>query len=732
MASLKDAGNAALKRGDGREAAALYSQALFAVADDGNLAALLYSNRSAAWLASGEYRLAEQDARAAIARLPEWPKAHVRLGNALVAAGDKELKQGNRRGKDDLVAAVRSFDRATSFLTSADEQQHVAARTNLALQMLVARLDHCDELAEECTTSAWSVVAQRSTAQLDYCSGSSPSSAPFNNCTLLCACAFVGKWCGVKKLLAIGANPDARDAQGSTPLLLASEQGHGKIVRMLLGAKPHGAQPNAPPNNMDERALWCAARAGHLGIVDMLLNKGANIEGRGRMGTTSIGIAASLGHLGVVALLRTRGADTTTCATSSPFFTPVQLARAAQTHGQSSKHMGEIISLLELGSIAKPAEGARNLRACGHCQKEGEGFSRCAGCRVVAYCSRKCQKAAWKIHKLCCAAFVSLDTQKGNTLNAIVRESARQHEATQPKRCAEGEVECVPREQLLRTLRAHFNTGAQTNLLADLGHYNKLARTSDDTWHAIGTTRAKAIDAREQVEACIRDNLGTYVDGAKQPAICNAVLLRWYASNGCDLHRLTLSTGYALLHDLATEEADEIGAGAAIRQLASFGIDLNQPTGRNQAGCTSNAVPLHLAAMYGHIHAIAALLECGADTTRVNTSGRTPLLFGSNSSYFQAAERTGALIEMFELFHHHGADLHAITTPPADQKADRLSYGLTIADYTFEMGNQAAYDWCVAHGVERRDSASRAGEFAREDFWRSACREAGIPFPSAR
>jgi len=42
--------------------------------------------------------------------------------------------------------------------------------------------------------------------------------------------------------------------------------------------------------------------------------------------------------------------------------------------------------------------------ACTHCEKPPgpEGHSSCRGCRMVVYCSRECQKAAWPEHKRIC------------------------------------------------------------------------------------------------------------------------------------------------------------------------------------------------------------------------------------------------------------------------------------------------------------------------------------------
>mmetsp|Transcript_10518 Transcript_10518/g.34744 ORF Transcript_10518/g.34744 Transcript_10518/m.34744 type:complete len:346 (+) Transcript_10518:98-1135(+) len=46
--------------------------------------------------------------------------------------------------------------------------------------------------------------------------------------------------------------------------------------------------------------------------------------------------------------------------------------------------------------------------ACDRCG--GEAKMRCSGCRIVLYCSRACQKAAWKAHKVECATEQALST----------------------------------------------------------------------------------------------------------------------------------------------------------------------------------------------------------------------------------------------------------------------------------------------------------------------------------
>ena len=72
-------------------------------------------------------------------------------------------------------------------------------------------------------------------------------------------------------LIAKGANVNARDKVGGTPLY--------------------------------EAALW-----GHKDIVESFVAAGANVNARDKRGTTPLGIALSRGHKDIVGLLRKHGA----------------------------------------------------------------------------------------------------------------------------------------------------------------------------------------------------------------------------------------------------------------------------------------------------------------------------------------------------------------------------------------------------------------------------------------
>ena len=109
-----------------------------------------------------------------------------------------------------------------------------------------------------------------------------------------------GDLAAIKKLVADGADVNAADTKGRTPLLEAAWAGHAEVVKYLAekGAKVDAADAAG------YTALMRACEEGHAPIATYLISKGANVNSRGKVrGTTSLMLAAEQGHIKILELL---------------------------------------------------------------------------------------------------------------------------------------------------------------------------------------------------------------------------------------------------------------------------------------------------------------------------------------------------------------------------------------------------------------------------------------------
>jgi ankyrin repeat protein len=85
----------------------------------------------------------------------------------------------------------------------------------------------------------------------------------------------------------------------------AASMGYKAVVQLLL---EKGADVEARTTTR-ETAVYETALKGHKAVVQLLLEKEANIEARDKTGQTAIYVAASTGHEEIVRLLLEKGAD---------------------------------------------------------------------------------------------------------------------------------------------------------------------------------------------------------------------------------------------------------------------------------------------------------------------------------------------------------------------------------------------------------------------------------------
>jgi len=105
--------------------------------------------------------------------------------------------------------------------------------------------------------------------------------------------------------ISAGANVNAKDAMGYTPLFYAAQNGQEDVAELLIAG---GANVNVK-DRTGNTPLHYAAVGGHYDVCRLLLDEGANSSARNLMGGTPMAMAKAEGHHEIVKLLSEHESD---------------------------------------------------------------------------------------------------------------------------------------------------------------------------------------------------------------------------------------------------------------------------------------------------------------------------------------------------------------------------------------------------------------------------------------
>lgn len=109
----------------------------------------------------------------------------------------------------------------------------------------------------------------------------------------------------IDRLIAVGADIEARDDRGRTALLIATDRNRIDAARSLMEAD---ADVNAQDNILDSPYLLAGAR-GYIEILHMTLDNGADVRSLNRFGGTALIPACERGHVEAVKMLIAAGVN---------------------------------------------------------------------------------------------------------------------------------------------------------------------------------------------------------------------------------------------------------------------------------------------------------------------------------------------------------------------------------------------------------------------------------------
>src|SRR5262249_48218336 len=143
------------------------------------------------------------------------------------------------------------------------------------------------------------------TADLLILAGANANAANDYGVTPLSLACTNGSSSMVNRLLKARANPNAAAWAGETAFMKCARAGNLDAVKSLLA---HGAEVNAKENREEQTALMWAAAEKHPEVVRALIDHGANVNAHSKSGFTPLMFAAQQGDIDSARILLAAGA----------------------------------------------------------------------------------------------------------------------------------------------------------------------------------------------------------------------------------------------------------------------------------------------------------------------------------------------------------------------------------------------------------------------------------------
>ncbi|KAJ7847783.1 hypothetical protein B0H13DRAFT_2405537 [Mycena leptocephala] len=365
--------------------------------------------------------------------------------------------------------------------------------------------------------------------------------------------------------------PVAQHIDGSE-IIVASYYGHLRMVQLLV---EHGANVNAQGGNY-RSALQAASDWGHINIVQLLIEHGANVNAQGGHFGNALQVASYRGHIDIVQLLIEHGANVN--AQGGVCWNALQTA--------SSNGYIKIVQLLIEHGANVNAQGGRYMNALQAASSGGHV----------------------DIVQLLIEHGANVNAQGGRYMNALQAASSGGH------------IDIV---QLLIEHSANVN--------AQGGDFGNALQAASCNGHM--DIIQLLIEHGASVSAQGRD-----FGNALQVASCNGniAIIQLLIEHGANVNTQGGEYGNAL------QAASSNGHMNTVQLLIEHSADVNA-----QGGAYGNA--LQAASSYGHINIVQLLIEHGAD---VNAQG------GEYAGTLQAASFNGH-IDIVQLLIGHGANVNA-------------------------------------------------------------------------